>query len=65
MWDCHGGPNQQWREQGTAIVSANGKCLDVHGADFGAMSNGGKVQVWDCSGAGNQYWAFEYISVTP
>src|SRR3954469_8361023 len=44
MWDCHGGPNQQWRVEGTAVIASNGKCLDVHAPDFEGRTNGGRVQ---------------------
>lgn len=61
MWDCWGGPNQQWALQNCdwlgrcEIVNLwSGKCLDANAG--GLTSNGDRVQVWDCWGGANQYW---------
>ena len=56
VWDCHGGPNQQWSwdRDRSAIVSASGKCLAVRPSDMG--SRRARVTVWDCSGNPNQAW---------
>jgi hypothetical protein len=51
IWDCHGGANQQFTRNGTALQTM-GKCLD-------APSNaaaGTRVQIWDCHGGANQQW---------
>lgn len=57
-FDCHGGPNQQWRLEGSAVIAGNGKCLDVHGPDFQARRRGARVQLWDCHGGANQQWTW-------
>ncbi|GAA2589013.1 hypothetical protein GCM10010435_79380 [Winogradskya consettensis] len=56
MWDCFGGPNQQWTyTAGHDLVNvASGKCLDIKDA---ATTNGAKLQIWTCTGAANQKWA--------
>jgi endo-1,4-beta-xylanase len=51
VWDCHGGANQQFTQNGPAW-QVTGKCLD---APSGAGA-GTRVQIWDCSGAANQQW---------
>ena len=33
-----------------SIVLQNGKCLDVHDADFQARRPGARIQQWDCHG---------------
>jgi hypothetical protein len=60
LWECHGGPNQQWHSEmnfgqmnGKAIVGVGGKCLDVSG---GNMQPGTPVILWDCHGGPNQLW---------
>ena len=46
-----------------AIMLSNGKCLDVHGPDFDARTNGGRVQAWDCHGGPNQQWHWKGASL--
>ncbi|MFB4284681.1 ThuA domain-containing protein [Nonomuraea sp. MTCD27] len=54
IWDCNGGPNQQWTstESGELRVYGN-KCLDVNGA---GTADGTAVIIWDCNGQNNQKW---------
>ena len=56
IWDCHGGPNQQWTwdRDRAAIVSSAGKCLAVRPSEVG--TRGTRVTVWDCTGNDNQFW---------
>ena len=58
QWDCHGGPNQQWRLQrdgnGYRFVSLNsGRCI---GVDSGSPAPGAAVRQWDCDNSANQRW---------
>lgn len=58
QWDCHGGPNQQWRLQrdgdGFRLVSVNsGRCI---GVDSGSPNPGAAVRQWDCDNSANQRW---------
>jgi len=60
QWDCHGGPNQQWRLQrdgdGYRLVSLNsGRCI---GVDAGRTDPGAPARQWDCDGSPNQRWQF-------
>jgi alpha-galactosidase len=52
IWDCNGGTNQRWTQNGQAI-QALGKCLD---APVNATA-GAKAQLWDCNGGSNQQWS--------
>jgi poly(3-hydroxybutyrate) depolymerase len=52
IWDCHGGTNQQFTQNGAAL-QVMGKCLD---APTNAAA-GTRVQIWDCTGGANQQWA--------
>ena len=54
LYTCNGGASQQWREEGTALVSAGGFCLDVTNDDSDDRT---PLQIWDCSGAPNQQWS--------
>ncbi|GGM07067.1 RICIN domain-containing protein [Dactylosporangium sucinum] len=61
QWDCHGGPNQQWRLQrdgdGYRLVSVNsGKCI---GVDGGRTDPGAEARQWDCDGSPNQRWVVQ------
>ncbi len=58
QWDCHGGPNQQWRLQrdgdGFRFVSVNsGRCI---GVDSGSPNPGAAARQWDCDNSANQRW---------
>ncbi|MET7425718.1 RICIN domain-containing protein [Dactylosporangium sp. NPDC005555] len=58
QWDCHGGPNQQWKLQrdgdGFRFVSVNsGRCI---GVDSGSPAPGAAARQWDCDGSPNQRW---------
>ena len=58
QWDCHGGPNQQWRLQrdgdGFRLVSLNsGRCI---GVDSGSPAPGAAARQWDCDNSANQRW---------
>lgn len=59
QYDCHGGPNQQWRlipqGQGYYTITAqhSGKCLDVAGA---SQANGSHIIQYDCHRGFNQQW---------
>jgi poly(hydroxyalkanoate) depolymerase family esterase len=51
IWDCHGGANQQFTQNGRAL-QVLGKCLDLPGN----AAAGTRVQIWDCHGGTNQQW---------
>lgn len=52
IYDCHGGPNQQWAAgSGGTLTTVGGKCLDAAGTAAGS-----KVEIWDCNGGANQQW---------
>ncbi|MFI6184136.1 lectin [Nonomuraea sp. NPDC051191] len=54
IWDCNGGPNQQWTPTaGGELRVYGGKCLDVY--DRGT-ADGTRVIIWDCNGQTNQQW---------
>lgn len=54
LWQCSGGPNQQWRVEGPLFQTGNDMCLDVPG---GNAYNGAPLQVWKCDGNNvNQHW---------
>ena len=62
QWDCHGGDNQLWSVEATAvgafrIVSRHsGKCLDVNAW---STDDGTSVIQWQCYGGENQQWRLE------
>jgi hypothetical protein len=54
IWDCNGGPNQQWTlTTGGALTVYGNKCLDVPGH---ATAPGTRVEIWTCNGGANQQW---------
>ena len=53
LYDCNGGPAQQWTVPGDGTVRINGKCMDVTGQ---ATANGTLVELWTCNGGANQTW---------
>ena len=53
IWDCNGGPGQQWTAQADGTVRSNGKCLDINGQ---GTANETIVQLWECNGGANQKW---------
>ncbi|SHF63161.1 RICIN domain-containing protein [Streptoalloteichus hindustanus] len=54
MWDCHGGPSEQWYWDGEQIrTRLNGKCLEIYAFHQG---NGAPVSTWRCDGGNNQRW---------
>jgi O-glycosyl hydrolase len=54
IWDCNGGPNQQWTQLSDGGLRVYGtKCLDV--LDQGTAP-GSAVGIWDCNGGANQRW---------
>jgi hypothetical protein len=54
IWDCTGGPNQQWTAQSNGTLQVYGsKCLEVPNH---ATTAGTRVQIQDCTGATNQQW---------
>ena len=54
LWDCNGGPNQQWTQTSTNELRVYGnKCLDVPNH---ATTTGTRVQIWSCNGGANQQW---------
>jgi lysophospholipase L1-like esterase len=54
LWDCHGGPNQQWTYQSDKTLTVYGnKCLD---ADGWGTEPGTRVTIYDCHGQPNQQW---------
>jgi hypothetical protein len=54
IWDCNGGPNQQWTlTTGGALTVYGNKCLDVPGH---ATAPGTRVEIWTCNGGTNQQW---------
>jgi Ricin-type beta-trefoil lectin domain len=61
MWNCWGGPNQQWAAQNCNYLQQceivnlwSGLCLDAQSQ--GITQNGDTVFVWTCWGGANQYW---------
>lgn len=55
LWDCSGGPNQQWTPTGAKELRVyGGKCLD---AEARGTANGTKAIIWDCNGQSNQQWS--------
>ncbi|MFE2021817.1 RICIN domain-containing protein [Streptomyces sp. NPDC059499] len=55
IYDCWGGPPQQWTIGSDGTIRAFGKCLEV-GGGVNAKGNGSKVNLWDCWGGANQKW---------
>lgn len=55
LWDCYGGPNQQWQHQQGALVSTGGLCLDAPNP----AATGGIVYLWHCYYGTNQQWRVE------
>ena len=53
MYDCNGGPNQQWHWVNGALQTANNKCLDIPASN---VTNGNQLQIYDCNGTGAQNW---------
>jgi len=54
IWDCNGGPNQQWTLNANNQLTVYGnKCLDVRGS---ATTAGARVQIFTCNGGTNQQW---------
>jgi Glycosyl hydrolase family 59/Ricin-type beta-trefoil lectin domain/Concanavalin A-like lectin/glucanases superfamily len=53
MWDCNGGPSQQWTIEPDGTLWIYGKCMDITG---GGTGNGTLVELWDCNGGTNQQW---------
>jgi hypothetical protein len=57
VWDCHGGPNQQWAGTPYGQLTVFGsKCLDVR---KNATADGTPVQMYDCNDTGAQLWIFQ------
>ena len=55
IWQCHGGPNQQWTISNGAVIGIGGKCLDVPNSN---TTDGTPVEIWQCHGGSNQQWSF-------
>lgn len=62
MWDCYGGPNQQFGKGYNADFEVlhnsqrgAGVCLDLLGGD---TTNGAPLGLWECNGGENQDWGF-------
>ncbi|MFF4360262.1 non-reducing end alpha-L-arabinofuranosidase family hydrolase [Streptomyces sp. NPDC001604] len=54
IWDCTGGPNQQWTLTDSNQLTVYGnKCLDVPGH---ATTAGTRPVIWSCNGGTNQQW---------
>jgi hypothetical protein len=54
LWDCNGGPNQQWVLTSARQLQVYGtKCLDGAG---GGTSAGTRTIIADCTGGANQQW---------
>jgi Glycosyl hydrolase family 59/Ricin-type beta-trefoil lectin domain/Concanavalin A-like lectin/glucanases superfamily len=53
LWDCTGGPNQQWTVASDGTIQVYGKCMDITGASY---SNGTGIELWTCNGGANQQW---------
>jgi hypothetical protein len=53
MWDCNGGPNQQWTVASNGTLQVYGMCMDITGANYG---NGTGIELWTCNGGANQQW---------
>src|SRR5205085_5304224 len=77
LWDCSGGPNQQWRRQPldggwgprptpsepVSLTTQNGKCLAVPPQELEQRQNGTRVVAWDCSGRPHQQWRLQGAAV--
>jgi poly(hydroxyalkanoate) depolymerase family esterase len=53
MWDCNGGPSQQWTVASNGTLQVYGMCMDITGANYG---NGTGIELWTCNGGANQQW---------
>jgi non-reducing end alpha-L-arabinofuranosidase len=53
LWDCNGGPNQQWTIEPDGTLQVYGMCMDITGANY---SNGTNIELWTCNGGANQQW---------
>ncbi len=54
IWDCNGGPNQQWTQtSGNQLTVYGSMCLDVPGH---ATSAGTRVDIATCTDGANQQW---------
>jgi Ricin-type beta-trefoil lectin domain/Ricin-type beta-trefoil lectin domain-like len=56
LFDCHGGPNQQWTLGASGQLLSLGKCLDVRGADPADRT---PIILFDCHPGPNQEWRMQ------
>jgi hypothetical protein len=53
LWDCNGGPNQQWTSTAAGQLQVYGtKCLDAGSS----ATSGTRAVIADCTGAAGQQW---------
>ncbi|MFG1811633.1 ricin-type beta-trefoil lectin domain protein [Streptomyces sp. NPDC049040] len=58
QWTCNGGPEQQWRWNGSQLVNdKSGKCLSVSGG--GSTAEGADVIQWTCNSGPEQQWSYQ------
>ncbi|HKP75797.1 MAG TPA: ricin-type beta-trefoil lectin domain protein [Longimicrobiaceae bacterium] len=56
LWDCHGGPNQQWDlTPNGELRGVNNLCIDVRGA---VSARGTRMMLYPCHGGANQRWIY-------
>ncbi|WP_440902264.1 ricin-type beta-trefoil lectin domain protein [Actinosynnema sp.] len=54
LWDCNGGPNQQFRHTASGELRVQGEhCLE---AFANGVAEGTQVVTWQCNGGANQRW---------
>jgi alpha-galactosidase len=57
LFQCHGGPNQQWHPQPNGEIRGLGnKCLDVFG---GNVADGTQIILFQCHGGINQQFRLQ------
>ncbi|CAG7617630.1 RICIN domain-containing protein [Actinacidiphila bryophytorum] len=57
QWTCNGGPEQQWRWDGSRLVNTkSGKCLSVSGG--GSTADGADIIQWTCNTGPEQQWTY-------
>ena len=55
LWECHGGPNQQWTLTAAGeLKGGSGKCITLNG---GAIADFTEMAIFPCTGIATQKWA--------
>eukprot|EP00775_Hariotina_reticulata_P007981 gene7981-8179_t len=60
IFDCHGGPNQQFehRADGSVRFVGRNQCMDVR---YSGTADGTAVQLWECNGTPAQQWFADHL----